>query len=70
MGFVSAVGTFGVSLTHMTSMYVCMYIRMYVHTYVCMYVCMCMHQYIYSIDIDTCRLVDLSVSTGAHQNTR
>ena len=32
MGFVSAVGTFDVSVTYMTSMYVYMY--------VCMYVCM------------------------------
>ena len=35
MGFVSTVGTFDVSLTHMTSMYVCMYVCMYM--YVCTY---------------------------------
>ena len=38
MGFVSAVGTFDVSLTHMTSMYVCMYLCMYVCMYVCTFV--------------------------------
>ena len=41
MGFVSAVGTFDVSLTHMTSMYI---------IYVCMYVCMYagMYKYMYT----------------------
>ena len=47
MGFVSAVGTFDVSLTHMTSMYVCMYL------YVCMYVCMCMYVCLYYITMAT-----------------
>ena len=43
MGFVNAVGTFDVSLTHMTSMYVCvcMYVCMYVCIYVCVYVHVC-----------------------------
>ena len=35
MGFVSTIGTFDVSLTHMTSMYV--HVRMYTCMYVCMY---------------------------------
>ena len=50
MGFVSAVGTFDVSLTHMTSMYVhvCMYV--YLRTCACTYACMCVYSVFIFLD--------------------